>query len=487
MTLTQTLVFALLAILIGLATRDRFRPTLLLLISVLAVYWLQPGLPIRYLDFWLPTGTLVLTVLAWVLTAPSEMRTIRTNRGAGLTLIAVATCLGAVRFLVEPLIVASRPPPLAEILVGLSLASLFMFVAHRFWRPFMLTAMIALLIAILVVLKTPVLSAQASALLRTLNGQPANLATTADLRWVGFSYIAFRLIHTLRDRQAGRLPPVNLGEYLTYVVFFPSLTAGPIDRIERFIKDLRQPLALTSPDWLRAGTRFFVGLFKKYVVADSLALFAMSTSNAFQVRSPVWAWLLLYAFALQIYFDFSGYTDIVIGIAGPVGVRLPENFNAPYLKPNVTQFWNNWHMTLTQWFRSYYFNPLTRAMRAAKRPLPAWAMIFLSQTTTMLLIGLWHGITINFALWGLWHGLGLFAHNRWSEFLKARGSSPAALAPPLPAQAPGGEPRPSWRLSLRHWVGVSLTFNYVALGWVFFALPTPQSAGHFFSVLFGLA
>jgi len=476
-TLTQTLLFALIATLIGLLTRIRFRPGLLLLLSALAVYWLAPSLPIRYLDFWLPTATLALTALCWLLTAPSDLRTVRGNRGAGITLMVVVIGLGALRFLAEPLIVASRPPHMVQILAALVLVWVFATLVNRFWRPFMLSAMILLLIAILVVLKTPALSTGASSLLRAANGQAASLATPLDLRWLGFSYISFRLIHTLRDRQAGRLPPVTLGEYVTYAVFFPSLTAGPIDRIERFVKDLRVPLVPTAPDWLDGGTRFFVGLFKKFVIADSLALIALNGTNAFQVRTAGWAWLVLYAFALQIYFDFSGYTDIVIGIARPLGVRLPENFNSPYLRPNLTQFWNNWHMTLTQWFRSYYFNPLTRAMRTADRPLPAWAMIFIAQTTTMLLIGLWHGVTWNFVLWGLWQGLGLFGHNRWSEFAKVRVSARASE---------GSVGKKVRRARLSHWAGVFFTFNYVALGWVFFALPTVAAARHYFALLFNL-
>jgi alginate O-acetyltransferase complex protein AlgI len=477
MSLTQSLVFALIGGLIGLLPRNRFRPELLLLLSALAVYWLAPSLPIRHLDFWLPTATLTLTLLCWVLTAPPEMRTVRGNWGAGLTLVVVILGLGATRFLAEPLIAASSPPHLVQVFAALILSSFFVFLAHRFWRPFFLTAMTVLLIAILVVLKTPALSAAASGFLRAVNGQSTALASPLDIRWLGFSYIAFRLIHTLRDRQAGRLPPVTLGEYVIYVVFFPALTAGPIDRIERFVKDLRAPLLLGPPEWLEAGTRFFVGMFKKYVIADGLALIALGATNALEVRTAGWAWVLLYAFSLQIYFDFSGYTDMVLGIARPMGIKLPENFDAPYLKPNLTQFWNSWHMTLTQWFRAYYFNPVTRAMRTARRPLPAWAMIFLAQVSTMVLIGLWHGVTWNFALWGLWQGLGLFAHNRWSEFAKSRFSPPVF-------EENGGSRRGGVR-ALR-WGGAFVTFNYVSLGWVFFALPTVDSARHFFSVLFGL-
>src|SRR5512141_1685286 len=103
-----------------------------------------------------------------------------------------------------------------------------------------------------------------------------------------------------------------------------------------------------------------------------------------------------------------------------MGIRLPENFAAPYLKPNLSQFWNSWHMTLTQWFRSYFFNPLTRALQSSRRPLPTWLMILVTQLNTMILIGLWHGITPGFAIWGAWHGVGLFIHNRWADFMRPR-------------------------------------------------------------------
>jgi D-alanyl-lipoteichoic acid acyltransferase DltB (MBOAT superfamily) len=179
-------------------------------------------------------------------------------------------------------------------------------------------------------------------------------------------------------------------------------------------------------------------------------------------------WIHLYAYTFQIYFDFSGYTDIAIGIARLVGIKLPENFLSPYTKPNLTQFWNNWHMTLTQWFRSYFFNPFNRWIRGYKS-IPAWVMILIGQLATMLLIGLWHGITWNFILWGTWHGLGLFAQNRWSDFAKTR------INPT--------DPRIQKTLQIG---GVVLTFHFVALGWVFFALSEPSLSGTVFMKLFGL-
>ncbi len=247
------------------------------------------------------------------------------------------------------------------------------------------------------------------------------MASHLDLAWLGFSYIAFRLLHVLRDFQAGRLPAFSAGEFATYVLFYPSLTAGPIDRSQRFIQtDLRTAPNVSRSDRIQAGERILIGLFKKFVIADALALVALSPQNSFQVSSSLWMWVLLYAYALRIYFDFSGYIDIALGIARLVGIHLPENFNQPYLKTNITAFWNSWNITLAQWFRAYVFNPLTRGLRTSPRAYPVWFVILTGQSITMLLLGLWHGISWNFAIWGLWHAAGLFIHNRWSDWMRPK-------------------------------------------------------------------
>jgi alginate O-acetyltransferase complex protein AlgI len=471
MSLSQIIVFALISIILALVKRSKFRVTLMLTLSILAVFWLQPPLPIRNLGFWLSIATLTLAVLSWVLVVSRTESILKENWPTAGILILIVVIMSLTRLLpIDPFTIISRPPLIWQTFIGLLLIAFAVFLMRKFWRPYLLTGMIALIITLLIIIKTPSLSHTASEFFRSLNGQSIATASAFDIRWFGFSYIAFRLIHTIRDRQAGRLPSVSLAEYLTYVVFFPSLTAGPIDRIERFISDLRRPFTLESADWMDAGQRFFVGLFKKFVIADLLALIVLNETNALQVHSTVYAWILLYAFALQIYFDFSGYTDIVIGIARLLGIKLPENFNSPYLKPNLTLFWNNWHMTLTQWFRSYYFNPFSRWLRSLINPLPVPVMIFLTQVSTMVLIGLWHGVTWNFVLWGLWQGLGLFFHNRWNDFIKPHG----VLFSSTPARA-----------KLTDASGIFITFNYVALGWVFFALPTPSLSYNYFLKLFG--
>jgi D-alanyl-lipoteichoic acid acyltransferase DltB (MBOAT superfamily) len=455
---------------LGLVIRNRWRIPLLLGSCTLAVYAFQPVLPVRGLDFWLPTLTLAITTLTWILTTPREQRSWRINWPGAAILGGIVLALGLTRYLGFPLyLTASRPPQTLQILAGLAAVALVAFLLTRFTKPgkAVLTSAFVFVILLFIFLKVPLLATLVSMGLRSLNHQSTSLALAQDLRWLGFSYIAFRLLHTIRDRQSGRLPVVSLSEYVVYVIFFPALTAGPIDRIERFVGDLRRPLMLTADDLGEAGKRLLLGLFKKFAIADVLAMIALNATNALQVRSSGWAWVLLYAYTFQIYFDFSGYTDIAIGLGRLLGIKLPENFNAPYLKPNLTQFWNNWHMTLTQWFRAYFFNPVTRALRSGKKPLPIPAIIFITQVATMVLIGLWHGVTMNFVVWGLWHGMGLFVHNRWSELTRAHF---AALSPRCQAALNVG--------------GVLLTFNFIALGWVFFALPSLSVSFHFLQVLF---
>ena len=545
MGLRDILIFTALALAYRLIFRQRGRAWFLLVSSALAIYWLQPLAPIRYMDFWLPTATLGLVVLTWVITTPPEGRDWRANGPAAAVLAGVVLLVGTTRFLSQDgLLTAGRPPAFAQVALGLIviaglgwLLSLqfkppgtypknkettFLYpknrrffgykkvdpsdFSDRYLRVFKtlrvleVSISIVLLLALLVVLKLPALAQLASAGLRALMGQEASLATATDLRWLGFSYVAFRLISTLRERQNGRLPLVTLQEYVIYVIFFPAYTAGPIDRLDRFIKDLRvgwvsqptkantgSPTAGNQPgvglvsqptrtagdpkDYLAAGERLVLGLFKKFVLADGLALVALNAGNAAQVNSAGWAWVLLYAYSLQIFFDFSGYTDIAIGLGRLLGIVLPENFNAPYLKPNLTQFWNNWHMTLTQWFRAYYFNPFTRWLRTGGRKLSAAAIIFVTQITTFVLIGLWHGITWNFVLWGAWHGLGLFVQNRYSEWVR----------PHLPDLSA----RPALKQGLAVFGGL-LTFHYVALGWVWFALPSAGLSWQVFLKLFGV-
>ena len=465
----------------------RLRKPLMLIFSVGVIFWLQPALPIRGLDFWLPVATLLVVALGWLITSSNEERDQRNNLIGASLITGTVFLVALTRYLsLTGLITPSRPPQFLIVVLVLTASSLGTFLLCRLLASkrlpiqtsrepkhvgilFGITTLFILLIFVL--LKMPILTQWASALLREWSGQSRELASAFDIRWLGFSYIAFRLIHTLRDRQNRRLPLMSLDEYFIYMLFFPAISAGPIDRSERFLRDLRSEVIPYNENLGIASKRLVIGLLKKFVLADLLALIALNGVNALQITSTGWAWILVYAYTLQIFFDFSGYTDIAIGMGLLMGVKLPENFDHPYLKPNLTQFWNNWHMTLTQWFRAYFFNPFTRAMRSVKKPLPAWLVILITQVSTMLLIALWHGITINFVFWGLWHGLGMFIQNRWSDWTR-----------PLSARI---QEKPGLN-RLVTGLTTLLTFHFVALGWVWFALPSVKTSAGVFARLLGL-
>jgi len=471
MGLTQIAASILAALLVGAVTRGAWRTYSLLVLSVLAVYWFQPAIPLRSFDFWLPSLSLTLVILIWFITSQAGAWKSRQNLIGLSIIIGIATLIDLSRYIFsDPLLLATTPPQFIQYFIFIIIGTVIILALTRLSRTtaWTLSFSIILLLAILIVLKSPTLSLQTSIFFRTLAHRPIDNASALDLRWLGFSYIAFRLIHILRDKQLGRLPELTLPEFATYVVFFPSLSAGPIDRAERFAKDLQNEFILTQDETLLAGQSIVIGLFKKFVIADALAYIALNDALATQVHSTGWMWIHLYAYAFQIYFDFSGYTDIAIGIARLVGIKLPENFAAPYTKSNLTQFWNSWHMTLTQWIRSYFFNPFNRWIRGYKS-IPSWTMILIGQLATMLLIGLWHGITFNFILWGAWHGLGLFLQNRWSDFAKTRFTTTNS------------------RLQTAMQIGgILLTFHFVALGWVFFALSQPVLSLQVFMKLFGI-
>jgi D-alanyl-lipoteichoic acid acyltransferase DltB (MBOAT superfamily) len=485
MTFINILGFAIVALLAGVWPRAR--AGLALLASLLALYWMQPPIPIRNLDFWLPTASIALSVCVWIITyrrkeipAPADRPDtafwkridLRGNFGTLLVPLGVILVVALSRYLnLSALLTPSTPPELTQVIAGLLILILLMAglsaVSKARW---IAPVAILAILGIFVILKTDALAQAAAGLLRRATGQSVALASALDIRWLGFSYLAFRQLHVLRDRMTGRLPDFTLREYLTYSVFFPAVASGPIDRVERFLGDLRADSSLAAPALLGGGQRIVIGIFKKFVLADTLAILALSAANAAQIHSTFWMWICLYAYAFRIYFDFSGYIDIALGLARWMGFALPENFNRPYLQPNLTVFWNSWHMTLAQWFRSYFFNPLTRALRSSRK-LPVWVVILAGQLATMVLIGLWHGVTWNFALWGLWHGAGLFVHNRWSEWSRGR---VAEL-----------ENRPVWKKTYTAF-STLLTFQYVVLGWVWFALPSVESSGKVFLRLFGI-
>jgi alginate O-acetyltransferase complex protein AlgI len=195
-------------------------------------------------------------------------------------------------------------------------------------------------------------------------------------------------------------------EYAMFVTFFPDLIAGPIVRASVFLPQLDRDIGPTISR-LRAGASLFiVGLGKKLLVADQCAVVADAIFASPATWSCFDAWCGLLAYSLQIYCDFSGYSDMAIGTARMIGYELPENFRMPYLAANVADFWHRWHITLSEWLRDYLYVPLGGNRKGTART-------YVNLLVTMILGGLWHGASWNFVLWGFLHGAALAVHRAW--------------------------------------------------------------------------
>jgi alginate O-acetyltransferase complex protein AlgI len=227
----------------------------------------------------------------------------------------------------------------------------------------------------------------------------------------GISFYTFQTMSYSIDVYRRELEPTRkLGHFMLFVCFYPQLIAGPIERAASLLPQLGSlgERRITGSD-IDAGLRLIIlGLFKKVVVADYAGTLA---DRAFADPGAVGGWTLLcacYLFTLQIYFDFSAYSEIAKGSARLVGVELVWNFDQPYLSRNVAEFWRRWHISLSTWFRDYVYKPLGGS-RVGK------ARVLFNLTATMFLSGLWHGAAWNFVLWGLFHGLLLLLHHQLAD------------------------------------------------------------------------
>jgi alginate O-acetyltransferase complex protein AlgI len=276
---------------------------------------------------------------------------------------------------------------------------------------------------------------------------PAGEALRVLLPPVGISFFTFESMSYVIDVHRGELQPHrSYLRYLLFVAFFPHLVAGPIVRPRDLLPQLERQPALTRAMGGEALFLIAVGLLKKLVISDQLAqnivdrVFERPVSfSALEVLTGV------YGYAVQIYCDFSGYTDIAIGSALLLGVRFPRNFDAPYQATNIADFWRRWHISLSTWLRDYLYIPL-----GGSRGAP-WAT-YRNLMITMVLGGLWHGASWTFVFWGFLHGLGLGVTRAWERRRQRR--------PGLAARA----------------VGTFFTFHYVCLAWIFFRAPTFKQA-----------
>ncbi len=224
---------------------------------------------------------------------------------------------------------------------------------------------------------------------------------------LGLSYILFRQIDFILNRKSLPESDVNLNYYLNYCISFYTLIAGPIQRYDVFVQNMKQPIEASSIDVLKQLHRVFDGYIKVFVLS---ALFSSWASIAYRELATGFSLValagLMITNALYIYFNFSGYCDVVIGMGVMAGFQIPENFNKPYLAQDLSDFWSRWHMTLTSWLTDYVFNPLVQ--RLSRRAWFSFENIrVLAFFGTFLLAGLWHGSTLNFLMYGLLQGIGV--------------------------------------------------------------------------------
>ena len=255
----------------------------------------------------------------------------------------------------------------------------------------------------------------ASGLLKVAGMQQLPPITFNIILPLGISFFAFEFIHYLVDVYKGSAPIKEPLEFALFPSFFPTQIAGPIKRYQDFVPQLKMPQKLTMVQFNEAIELIIFGLFKKVVLADSIA----SVVNRCYARpdslTNIDAVIVVWAFAFQLYFDFSGYTDIARGSALLLGFKVPLNFNLPYMSGSLSELWQRWHISLTSWLRDYLFIPLGGSRNGELNTL---RNIFL----TMTIAGLWHGAGVHFLIWGMQMGVMLILLRLWQKYKEATAS-----------------------------------------------------------------
>lgn len=256
---------------------------------------------------------------------------------------------------------------------------------------------------------------------------------------VGLSFYTFIQIGFLVDAYAGQTEKLSFLRYSLFGTFFPYITAGPLVRQKEVLEQLDAPARDRTgvPQLVLGGTLFAMGLFKKVVLADSIAPYASTAFDAAATGAPLGAlnaWIGATAYTLQLYFDFSGYSDMALGVALALGLLLPFNFNSPLRATSMVDFWRRWHITMTRFFTNYVYTPITmRLMRRAARrdssePVRILTVLSLPILVTFLFVGLWHGAGWGFVLWGAIQGGALAVNLVWRE-VQVKRRLPAVPSP----------------------------------------------------------
>jgi alginate O-acetyltransferase complex protein AlgI len=262
---------------------------------------------------------------------------------------------------------------------------------------------------------------------------------------IGISFYTFELIAYLVDVYKGKIPPTRSWLiFWVFISFFPHRVAGPIMRGKDLIPQLSNLKKLDVSASMKIGLAYLaMGLFKKIIIADYIA----TTANNFFAQggnlNSTGAWVAAYLYTFQIYYDFSAYSEMAVGIGYLFGIKLALNFKTPYLSANATEFWKRWHITLSEWIRDYLYIPMGGSWHGSTRK-------YLNLFFAMAISGLWHGAAWTFIAWGMYHGMLLIAHNIWAKWKK-----PSLL-----------EKFTSTRFY--HVIAVLIFFHLTCLGWVLF-------------------
>ncbi|MCH7808221.1 MAG: MBOAT family protein [Planctomycetes bacterium] len=276
-----------------------------------------------------------------------------------------------------------------------------------------------------------------------LMGLSMPISTLNIILPVGISFYTFQTLSYSIDVYRGRLEPTkNFLDLALFVGFFPQLVAGPIVRAKDFLPQLRLPRVFARVEIRACLTLFLIGYFKKACISDNIAPIVDAYFAAPGDFSALSGWIAVSFYAVQIYCDFSGYSDMAIACAGLLGYRLCVNFHFPYFAANVSEFWGRWHISLSSWLKDYLYVPLG-GNRGSK------LFTYRNLMLTMLLGGLWHGAAWNFVIWGALHGFALIAHKEWRRLT-------------------GSQPKPSTPTRV---LTTLLTFYWVCLAWIFFRSP----------------
>ena len=263
---------------------------------------------------------------------------------------------------------------------------------------------------------------------------------------LAISFFTFEFVHVLVDIYLGKIRELRAIEFAVFTMFFPTLVAGPIKRYQSFAPQVWGIEIPPDREIALNMYRVVIGVAKKVIIADSMSVLAQAlvTPDAAPFGRLDYV-VAVAAYAAKIYFDFSGYSDIAIGLSGLLGIKIPENFDRPYWAENISVFWRRWHMSLSTWIRDYIFIPLGGSRTP---PLVTVLNLFIA----MALAGLWHGAAWTFVAWGLWHGAGLAVHRIWSTRVLPAARFLANPESPLVNAA-----------------SIALTFAFVAVGWILFA------------------